>query len=669
MKTIIVCLMLGITLSFQAQNFKYGKVSEEELKETINPNDTSANATVLYKKHDVRFEYRESDGFVQIVEVHERIKIYNNEGFNWATKKIRLYNRSASNSEDLQELKGYTYNLVDGDVEKEKLKKDGIFEEIANKYWKYKSFTMPNVKAGSVIEYVYEIMSPYTQIDDIYFQYSIPIKTYELRVSTPEYLVYNNLLNPRAAYVPNLVNSKANKSITFTSKQSNGTGAGASTFSSSKSNYLDNVISCNATNVPALKDEPLVDNLDNYASKLIMELSMTTFPNTPYKTYSTSWEQITKNIYDDPDFGDQLSKTNYFDEDVDALISGVTNPIEKAALIFDFVKSKVKWNEFYGFTSESGVKKAYNDGSGNSADINLMLISMLRYAGINANPVLISTKNNGIPLFPTRQGFNYVICIIQGDGFSALLDATESYSTFNTLPLRTLNWQGRLILDNGRSTWIELQPNVVSSDVTYLNAKINPDFSIEGKIRNQKTDYVAKQFRNRFADANPEEYIKYVERNNGELVVSELEIENARNVSQPINLTYNYSTTNEIEEVGDNLYFTPMLFLASEENPFKAEKRSYPIDLSYPFNDKYVINIMLPEGYEVESIPQSKKIQFNEGQGEFTYLVNENGRFLQLTINFEMKTSLVLSNDYEIFKNFYTSIIETQAEKIMLKKI
>ena len=59
------------------------------------------------------------------------------------------------------------------------------------------------------------------------------------------------------------------------------------------------------------------------------------------------------------------------------------------------------------------MRKAYKDKTGNVAEINLMLTAMLRYAGINANPVLVSTRSNGIALFPNRTAFNYVIAAVE----------------------------------------------------------------------------------------------------------------------------------------------------------------------------------------------------------------------------------------------------------------
>lgn len=669
--TLILLFLLVYNVSF-AQDYDFGKVSKEELNEKVCTIDSSANAAVLYKNEKITFDYIQGEGFIQTREIHERIKIYNKEGFDWATKKVRLYNRSASNSESLTSLKGYTFNLIDGKVEKEKLRKDGMFEEVANKYWKFESFTMPNVKEGCVIEYTYKIKSPYSQIDDIDFQYSIPILKYDLSVNTPEYFIYNTLVNPKSSYFPKFNSSKSSQTITINSKQRSSAGGWSSTkteFSQSKIDYSVNVISSNEVNIPALKDEPLVDNLDNYRAKLILELTATKYPNQPLESYASSWEKVTETIYKNDDFGAQLDKTGYYEDEINALLQGSANDSEKVYLIYNFVKSKVKWNGFYGYTTENGVRKAYKEGVGNVGDINLMLVSMLRNAGIKANPVLVSTKNNGIPLLPTRQGFNYVICLVESTNVTALLDATNPYGTFNILPLRSLNWQGRVIRENGSSTWINLQAAVTSEETTSLNIKINPDLTIEGKVRDNITNYMAMQYRDRYTNVSNDDLIKTFEKNKGDISIENLELNNAKDPMQPLQITYDYQLSDAIEEIGDKLYFSPMLFLASSENPFKQDKRNYPITIDFPITTKYMVNIMLPDGYAIESLPESSGVEFNNGAAKFNYVIKENGKFLQVVVNFDLNTTLVLPEDYNYFKQFYKTSLEKQNEKVVLKKI
>jgi len=672
MKIYQYCFILFFSFNIvQAQNYKFGKVSKEELEEKFNPNDITANATVLYKKEEIKFEFKKERGFVQVRKVHERIKIYNKKGFDWATKKVILYNRSATKSESLKSLKGNTFALINGKIEKTKLKNEGVFNEVVNKYWKIKSFTMPNIKEGGIIEFYYEIESPYFVIHDIEFQYSIPIKKLDCNIRIPEYFHYNKLLNPKALFYPKIIESKTRKTIVingFEHERTKRFVKGKTTYSSSEIEFEVNKIEANLINIPALIDEPLVDNVDNYKAKLILELSSVEIPQQPLELYSTSWEKVTKSIYDDIDFGFQLDASNYYENDLQSILNGESDPRKQIFLIYNYVKSKVKWNGLVGYGTDEGTKNAYKKGSGNVADINLMLISMLRKVDISANPVLVSTKNNGIPLFPTRQGFNYVMCLVEIEDSSILLDATERFCTFNILPIRTLNWQGRVIRKNGNSNWISLNPSELSKETITLNAKILPEFDIEGVLRSQITGYIAMEYRTQFSNIDADTHIKYLEKDKGELIIEDLKFENSNKPLLPINLTYNYQLTNSVEEIGNKLYFSPLLFLALQENPYKQKNRQYSLNFNYPVSKKYMVNIMLPEGYVVESLPKSEGFNFNNESGKFSYLIKDNGKFLQMVMKLTINTPLVLAEDYEVYKDFYKLIIEKQTEKVVLKK-
>ena len=82
-----VLFILFIILPSSAQDAKFGKVDKKDLMEKYYPSDSSANAAVLYKKRRSYFRYTQGQGFELVTEIHERIKIYNKEGYDWATKK------------------------------------------------------------------------------------------------------------------------------------------------------------------------------------------------------------------------------------------------------------------------------------------------------------------------------------------------------------------------------------------------------------------------------------------------------------------------------------------------------------------------------------------------------------------------------------------------------
>ncbi|RCW94083.1 transglutaminase domain-containing protein [Winogradskyella arenosi] len=650
MKQVLTALIFIMSLTYSnAQDYDFGEISKAELQEKFHPKDSAAPAAILYRKEEIRFFYSNNEGFIQEREMHMRIKVYNKDGFDWATKKVYLY-QGTNQREQITGIKGVSYNLVNGKIEKEKLKSDGKFEEDYNDYTKISSFTMPSVKEGTVIEYKYKVSSPRISIDDILFQFSVPVNKLEVTVGTPEYYVYNKQLNLRAKFVPQIEETFKNTKVPF--------------------EYRINILAINEDNIPAIREEAFSGSISNYRSKMALELTAT-LNNMKQLTrsYTTSWEDVSKTIYESDHFGGQLGKFSIYKEDLDKALAGIEGDFEKAFAVEKLVKSKVKWNEGYGKYTSKGVRVAYKEGEGNSADINLMMVSMLRSQGVNANPVLVSTRNNGIPLFPTREGFNYVICSVQSGDAQLLLDATEEYSTENVLPTRVLNWQGRLIENNKVSRWIPLQPKKMSVMAAMLNVSINDDFSISGKLSKQLTNYNAYFYRNRYAKITSEDHMKSLEKDKGDIEINALTFNNADDVSKPVKIGYEYELSDGIDEVGNKLYFSPLFFLATKENPFKLDEREYPVDFVIPNSDKYLVNIMLPKGYNVESLPNSEVIAFKDANVKFSYLVKQNGNFIQLKAQLDIVNPLILPSDYKDFKAFYGKIVEKQTEQIVLTKV
>lgn len=667
--TIIAIILLFASQSILSQDFDFGKVAKEELEERFNPLDSSASATYLYKYRKSFFNYDSNYGFQLYTDVHERIKIYNQEGFDYATRTINLYKRGPDN-EKLTGLKAYTYNMVDGKVEEVKLKKDGIFKEEKSKYLDQTKLTMPNIKEGSVIEYKYRVMSPfYSNVDEFVFQHDIPIKKLDSRFESPEY--FNFKVNTKGyLMVTPKVENKRDK-ITFNTKTRRG-GAGFSTTSSSYSSsnieFTKTRTLYNLENVPALKDEPYVNNIDNYRSSVKYELSFTKFPQSPIKYYSTTWEDVVKTIYQSTSFTTELNKKGYYEDDVDALIAGVSNPLEKAGLIFNFVKSKVKWNDYYGKYTMKGVKKAYKEQTGNVAEINLMLTSMLRYAGLTSNPVLVSTRGNGIPIFPTREGYNYVISCIETNNGIVLLDASNEYSTPNVLPTRTLNWEGRIIRKNGSSALINLYPEKKSLNAISMMVTLDEEGTLEGGIRTSKTNHMAMSYRTRYLKTDKDQFLENLENRYDGMEISDFKVSNAENLNKPVLESYKFVKESQADIIGDKIYFSPLFFLKSDENPFKLEKREFPVDFVYPSKSTYRIIVNLPEGFAIESIPESSAVSLPDNLGVFKFNISGSGSKVQLLIDSEINVPVVSPVYYDTLKEFYKQMIEKENEQIVLTK-
>jgi len=669
MKHYLTLLSLLVTLNFYAQNYEFGKVSKEELEAQASAIDENADAEILYKNESIFYTYTPEDGFIQRRRLHLRIKIYNKEGLDWANHSARLYNGNSSSRTKIYGEKGYTYNLENGSIKKVKLKKDGIFEEEVNKYWKKVSFTLPNVKEGSVIELKYELETPFIEIEDTYLQALIPIRKLDLELKIPQYFTFKKVINPRGSFYPEIITSTKKRTESFVNK-GDYTSRKAQGYSKSELAFTENISAVHLDNVPALRQENYIDNLDNYVAKIVWEYSYFRGPNGQVKDYTSNWDKVAKTIYKSDYFGGQLKKTGYFEDELNVLLSDIEEPMAKASAIFQFVKSKVKWNDYLGKYTNDGVKKAYKEGSGNVAEINLMLTAMLRYADFNANPVLVSTKSNGIPITPTLNGFNYVISAIELNNKVILLDATNLQGLPNILPKRAINWQGRIVREDESSTWISLQQTKPVLDSKSVNYKINPDLTVTGKIREHSTLQLAQNKRNRELKLSLDKKIERLEDRDFDITVENLEYANEAEIAKPYIKKYDFQADELIEEIGDKLYVSPLLFYTMEESPFKEETRQYPIDFVYPFIDKYMVNIQIPEGYAVESLPENLSSKLSEDDiSSFKYIAKQNGSYIQLVISFNFKYSFVPADQYEGFKQYFNSYVDKMSEKIVLKKL
>ncbi len=652
-----------------AQDFKFGEVSREEVMEKSHPLEKDANAAVLFRSVSTYYEFNDSSGFVLVTDVHERIKIYNKDGFDWATKEI-FYYRNGSSKENVSGIKASTYHLVGNKLVEEKLKKDGIFNEEITKYQLSTKFTMPAVTEGSVIEYQYSLRSPFvTSIDDIQLQYTIPINRLEASVKIPEFFGFVKHTNPRSPLIFKIEESKRNFTYNSTSTtRTDGLPMGRSNMQNSKIEYAEKGYTTIKDKIPALKIESHVDYISNYSAFLRWELQYTKFPNAPLENFSSTWEGVSKTIFTDGGYDKELSRTKYFEEDLDKLLAGDTDPLIKAEKIYSFVKSKVKWNKYLGYKAESGGVKVYKDGEGNVGDINLMLTAMLRYAGLKSHPVLLSTKDNGIPLFPTLKGFNYVISSVVLKGEVVLLDATDENSSFGELPGRARNWNGRIVMDQEKSDWINLMPKLASTNSFTLNLQIEGGQNLKGKSICILSGLYAKTYRDKYKNIDLDNYIQILERDKGNIQISNVETEGRDLIGSEIKESFSFELLEGIVNINGKIYLKPLLFIAENENPFKANERFYPIIFDFPSLESRVVNIMIPQGFEVESLPESAIVQINDGGGIFKFIIAQNGNFLRVESSIDLKDTVYTPNDYDILKKFYSQVVEKHAETIVLKK-
>lgn len=631
----ILIFVFYISFTF-SQKLELGKVTIDELKQQNHKIDLNASASIIFKKGASTFRITTDGQWILDTRIDYKIKIFNKEGFQYGNQSFAFYTGGNSN-EKVTINDAATYNLVGGEIQKIKLKSEGEFVEKINENWSVKRLTFPSVIEGSVIEFSVTKSSPYvTHIDDFYFQTDIPVDHVKYNLQFPEYFKFNTIITGYEK-----INYEKNGAYHI---------------------YT-------ANDVPAIKNEDYVINSNNYASILKLELSSVSYPGEIQRNLSLSWDDIVRNIFENQNFGGELKKRDYFEEDLKKILTEAKSNKEKIDFVYDFVKAKMTWNENYGIYTTDGVRKAYKQNTGNVAEINLMLVAMLRSVGIEANPIIISTRSNGVAIFPNRTAYNYVAVVVEDQEKLIFLDATDKNLVAGMLPLRALNWVGRVIRDNGSSYTQNLYEVQLSRENNIVLATLEENGVMNGKLRKQITDYYAYLFRNSKANINKDMYLESLENKYQGLEIGEYKVDNVNEIYKPIIEEFSFVDKGNVEIIGNKIYMTPLTFLTIKENPFKAETRKYPVDFNFPAKDSYNFSVKIPTGYKVEFLPEPVSVNLIENLGNFKFNVSYSNNQIQTVVSYEINTFMVSEQDYGALKQFYEIIVNKLNEKIILSKI
>lgn len=617
-----------------------GNVSEIELLEKEHPVYKSAEAAILFNKGRSFFNYDPVNGYVLVYEVETKLKIYKKEGYEYADIQIPFYIDTNRNRERIEFSSAVTYNLVEGKITEVKSDKRNQYIEKVNKNWNLLKISMPDVKEGSVVEYKYTIKTPFFEnFPEWFFQKRIPVNYSRFETDFPDIVRYVPLT--KGYHLPKVLSdNKSKKDITI---------------------YI-------SENLPAIKEEDFVGNVDDYASSIRHELALVNIPGVHTKVYSKTWDDVSKLIFENENLGNQLKKSSYFEKHIDILLANVDDEKTKINNVLEFVKKNVVWNKREGIYCVDGVKSAFANKTGNAAEINLMLTSMLNYSGFKADPVLLSTRSNGVQLVPSITAFNYLITAVETSEGLLFLDATDYDTQMNVIPIKAINGEGRLIKSNGTSTGVSLTPAFVSKRNNVGMITLNENGKTEGRIKTQYSGYNAYLFRNHYKNMIESNYLDLLEKKYNDIEIFGYEIYDKENLEKPVLEKFNFRDSNSCEIIGDKMFFYPLLFLTMLENIFKQDERHYPIDFIYPQEDKYFMIFKIPDGYEVESIPEEVAFTMEDKFLIYRFEIEITGSEIKLTSVLNINEPFVKPLYYKSLKDFYKKIVEKQTEKIVLKK-
>ncbi|WAC39760.1 DUF3857 domain-containing protein [Pedobacter sp. SL55] len=656
MRKYLIIVLLFFSYPTIAQDFIYGKLTDEDRMFNNKQIDSNANTVYLNEFGNTRFSYDSETGSMKLVyEYHARIKIFNKEGFNAANIVIPTYKSGTGDNQQevISGIKASTFNYQNGKFVETEMTTKSIFNEEKSKYLSLTKFTLPNITKNSIIEYQYTIETPYLfNFRSWIFQSDLPKVNSTYIAYIPANYKYN--ISLRGFY--KLTENKAELSrecLRVVGKE----------MDCSKLTFT-------MKDMPAFIEEDYMTSPTNYKSAIYFELEEVHYLNGSSQKYTKSWKDIDYELTSNKDFGGQMKKKDVFKNILPSVIGNAATDLDKAKAIFEYIKKQIRWNNYYGKYSETSVKEVIDKRSGNVADINFALISALSAAELDAEAVILSTRENGTvnKLFPIMSEFNYVVAKVNIDDKSYLLDASEPLAPFGLLPLRCINDQGRVIHLKKPSYWIDLKASQKSSTVHNLTGVMSEDGKINGKITSYSSGFDALNLRKSIKKySSVDEYVEKLDERLSNIKIKNFKITNLDTVENSITEEYEVEFSIGTEEQSVS-YFNPFFINPIRKNPFKLNERNYPVDLGAASDERISINITLPENYMVKEKPSDISMALPNQGGK--YLVRTEVSDNNLTINQQLQfnKAIYTSEEYHYLKEFYNRIIQAQKSEVVLSK-
>lgn len=639
LKVSVSTLLLLATLTTYAQKDvpSYGKIDKDDLTSTSCDFDPEADACILIKTGDTKFTLA-GQAYLE-TNYRYRIKIYKDKGIGRANVKIPFY--AKDRDEEISGISAETYNLdAGGNIVKSKLDHASIFTKPVDKTTSEVAFSLPDVKKGSVIEYKYTKVSKlFWDIDNWYFQeQDVPVRYCQYFLSLPQPLVFTyNVKRTLPMDEKDEQYQEAQK--TFTMK-----------------------------NIPALRDEPYMSAPMDYLQHIDFQLSAIRIPGEPDHNYRSTWPQLCGELMDDDDFGGQLHKNVPHTKDLDAALALLKDSLSKMGAVYNYVRRNMEWNGDDGIYAHSGIKTAWDKKTGNTGDINLLLVNLLRDAGLDVHPLLVSTRAHGHtnPFYPLLHQFDEVMAYVQIGDDGYVLNAADKYTPYWMIP-RDVQYTRGLVVDRDMPRWETLyHPEDKFKTVVILNADVDSTGKLQGEAAISSFGYSRSDRRAELKSGMDHFKDTYFTKAYTSLHIDSLAIDGTDNDSLPLKQTLDFSQ--KLNASGQYTFFTPNLFLGLEKNPFVAEHRFTDVDFESMRSFMIVGSVGLPEGFTPETLPKNMRMIMPDTSIVLERLMQVDGDRLSYRITLDFKRPVYYTDEYDIFREFYKKLFTALNEQVVLKK-
>jgi len=585
-RRLILCvfpLLLGSAARASGPAEGFQPVVPEELKMTGEPAAPGAPAIILFRQVDRDDNSKTSHEFNYV-----RIKILTEEGRKYGDVEIPFDKKIGNNVVAIKartiEPDGKIINF-DGKVFEKTIAKSKGLKVLA------KTFTMPEIRVGSVIEYFYTVDFGENLIFDSHWILSDQLFTKQVKFSLKPYQNSDDPFGLRWSW-------QGLPPGTDLPKQG-----------------PDKIVRLEVHNIPAFQEEDFMPPENEMKSRVDFVYSRDMLEADSGKF----WKQYAKKRNDGLE--SFIGKKKAMEQAVSQIVSTGDSPDVKLQKIYARVQQLRNTSYEVQKTAEqrkrdkdksaSNVEEMWKAQAGDGVQLTWLFLALVRAAGFDAYGVLASDRSNYFfhPSTMDASKLDANVVLVKLNGKDIYCDPGAAFTPFGYLGWPETGVPG-LRLDKDGGAWVttDLPHSFASRIERKVDFKLSDTGDLEGKLTVTFVGLEAHEWRVQQRNQDEASRKKDLEDQVREFVPAAIEVDLTNkpdwNSSAPTLVAeFDLKVPGWVSSAGRRALLATGIFSASEKHLFDHASRVQPIYFHYPLQKIDDISIQLPLGWQVSTLP------------------------------------------------------------------
>jgi hypothetical protein len=638
------CVLIASVAPGPVWAVNFQPVSPDELKMTSEPKAPGAPAIILFREVD-----RDDRGHTAHEDVYFRIKILTEEGRKYGNIEIPFFRQEGSviniHARTI-EPDGSIINFGGKAFDKSIVKARGV------KYMA-KTFTLPNVQVGSILEYYYTTDLSENFIFDSHWILSDELFTKNAKFSLKPYV---------SDYRPISVRWTWNHLPPGTAQPAQAP---------------DHVIHLDANDIPAFQTEDYMPPENEMKSRVDFIYSDDFIETEPDKY----WKKVGKKRNEQLE--SFIGKRKAMDQAVAEIVAPGDSQEVKLQKIYARVQ-QIRNTSYEVRKSEQeqkrdkekpadNVEAIWKDQYGNGQQLTWLFLALARSAGFEASGMWLADRSHYffVPQTMDGQRLDANVVVVKLNGKDVFFDPGAAFTPFGMLPWVETGVKG-LKLDKDGGTWLQttLPSSKESTVLRKAELKLDETGELEGKLTVTYTGLEATRRRVEERLADETERKKFLEDEVREAIpiACDVELTNQpewKRSSPALVAEYTLKVTGWVSGAGRRALLPVGLFAAPEKHLFDHAFRVHPIYFAFPFQRVDDVSIDMPLGWQIATVPKAQNLDAKA----ITYVLeatNDKGT-LHLNRSLNVDVMLLPAENYVTLRKIFQIVRSGDEEQVILQ--